>query len=79
MFRHILARNNWKIQYAAPALFSRVGRLLRAMPKTAIMYGKITGIYIEPNFTMIGVIVDEVFLSEKEPDHTLFVCAWQNP
>lgn len=43
------------------------------------MHGEVTGLDVKADLPGVGVIVDEVFFAEKEPEHALFVCSRQYP
>ena len=76
---HIFPGNNGNVHHAAAARLSIEWRLLSAVPDPAVMNSQVTGSDIEADLACVGVIVDEIFFAEKEPQHSLFVGAGQYP
>ena len=64
VFGHVFARNDGYVHHPAAAGISIKRRKRGAMPDTAVMHRQITGLYVEADLPAIGVVIDEVFLTE---------------
>ena len=78
MFGYIPAGDNGYIHHPSAAAFTKIGRLLYAVPKPAIMYRKIACKHIKADLFLVGVIIDKIFFAKQQFQHILFMRAGYN-